>query len=309
MLVSVIVPVYNVERYLNRCVESILLQTYSNIEVILVDDGSTDKSGVMCDSFAASDARIRVIHKKNGGLSSARNEGLKRATGDFIAFVDSDDYISSTMIEHLMRDMDDYNADISSIGYCMFDDSSKAIVNESDTTEVFDKLSAIKLLFSKDKFCNFAWNKLYKKELFDNISFPDGRKMEDLGTTYLLFDKCSVITYNASSEYFYYQREDSILHKVDSTFYRDEMFLTLERYQFIKDKYGNMPENVNFFLTNVFRCYDNIKDDRSFSDTIMNEVNEIYINIRGLLPLKRRVKLFFFIYLPFFYKAIWKASE
>lgn len=309
MLVSVIVPVYNVEQYLNRCVESILLQTYNNIEVILVDDGSTDKSGVMCDSFASSDARIRVIHKKNGGLSSARNEGLKRATGDFIAFVDSDDYISSTMIEHLVRDMDDYNADISSIGYCMFDDSGKPNINKSDTTEVFDKLSAIKLLFSKDKFCNFAWNKLYKKELFDNISFPVGRKMEDLGTTYLLFDKCSVITYNASSEYFYYQREDSILHKVDSTFYRDEMFLTLERYQFIKDKYGDISENVNFFLTNVFRCNDYIKDDRSFSDTIMNEVNEIYINIRELLPFKRRVKLFFFIYLPFLYKAIWRASD
>ena len=309
MLVSIIVPVYNVEQYLKRCVESILLQTHKDIEVILVDDGSKDASGAICDRYGESDIRVKVIHKSNGGLSSARNEGLKIATGSFIAFVDSDDYISSTMIEHLLNDINKYDADISTIGYCLFDDSNKPNANISERIEVFDKITAIKLLFSKEKFCNFAWNKLYKKELFDNIWFPVGRKMEDLGTTYLLFDKCRVITYNASSEYFYYQREDSILHKVDSSFYRDEMYLTFERYQFIKEKYGDIPENVNFFLTNVFRCIYYIKDNKAFSNAIMNEVTAIYRSGYAFLPFKRKVKLFFFLYLPSLYNAVWKARD
>ncbi len=225
-LVSVIVPVYKVERYLDRCINSLVNQSYSHIEIILVDDGSPDKCPQLCDEWALQDARIKVVHKKNGGLSDARNEGLRKSSGKYICFVDSDDYVSTKFVETLYELLHEYNTDMSAVSHKnVFSEEQEGYenTNHKEITTIFEGEEAIKQLFSNDTFANYAWNKMYKRELFENISFPVGRKMEDLGTTYKLLLSANKIAYSTKVLYYYFQREDSILHKVDLDFYRTSL--------------------------------------------------------------------------------------
>lgn len=186
-LVSVIVPVYKVEQYLNRCVSSIIKQSHTNLEIILVDDGSPDRCPQLCDEWALQDSRIKVVHKENGGLSDARNVGLKKASGNYICFVDSDDYVSTKFVETLYELIHLYNTDMSAVSLKeVFSMEQENIVSACAGNIVFEGEAALKELFSNDTFSNYAWNKMYKRELFDNVEFPVGRKMEDLGTTYKL---------------------------------------------------------------------------------------------------------------------------
>ena len=165
-LISVIVPVYNVEKYLEKCVSSIVNQTYKNLEIMLVDDGSTDSSGKMCDEFAKKDDRIKVIHKPNGGLSDARNSALKIAKGDYIGFVDSDDYIADDMFETLCDLMEDNNSDISIVSFYEIYNNKLIGVRDSKELENMTKLEAMKELLIDSKIQSYAWNKLFKRELF-----------------------------------------------------------------------------------------------------------------------------------------------
>ena len=169
-LISVIVPVYNVQKYVKKSVESILQQTYKNLEIILVDDGSTDESGDICDMLACSDNRVTVIHKKNGGLSDARNAGLDRATGEFVGFVDSDDYIEKNMYEVLEERLNINGADISCCGRYVVQESDgrKTSYFTSAGEEVLSPCQAIGKLLIWDGCDSAAWDKLYKAELFRN---------------------------------------------------------------------------------------------------------------------------------------------
>ena len=175
-LISVIVPVYNVEKYLDECVNSILDQTYSNIEILLIDDGSTDNSPNICDFYEKQDNRVRVIHQQNGGLSLARNIGIEKSQGDFIVFVDSDDYISTDMLEVMINEMKK-NIESTSILMCNFVkvDSYGNVIKKNNYNlekEIIDKVSAIdRLIVSKDINYIVAWGKLYKKEVFDEIRY------------------------------------------------------------------------------------------------------------------------------------------
>ena len=213
-LVSVIVPVYKVEQYLDRCLKSLVDQSYSNIEIILVDDGSPDKCYQICEKWAQRDNRIKVIHKANGGLSDARNKGLELAKGEYVCFVDSDDYVAKKYIEILYNLMRNNHTDMSAVSLKeVFSMEQEIDENEAyeKITTVFEGKEAIKQLFFNDTFANYAWNKMYKRELFENIRFPVGRKMEDLGTTYKLLLNAKRIAYSTQVLYYYYQREDSIL--------------------------------------------------------------------------------------------------
>lgn len=177
--VSIIVPVYNVEKYLKRCVDSLLNQTHENIEVILVDDESPDNCGIICDEYAKKDSRIKVIHKKNGGLSSARNAGLEIATGDYILYVDSDDWISIDTLELLKKYMlEDYDVISFKCEYMKEEkivNIGKANEKKCDSVEFMTKTFERKIDF-------FVWNKLYKNTIFKEIRFPEGKNYEDLGT-------------------------------------------------------------------------------------------------------------------------------
>ena len=209
-LISIVVPVYNVETYIDNCVSSIMSQTYRNIEIILVDDGSTDKSGEMCENFKLKDGRIRVVHKKNGGLSDARNKGIDIATGAYIMFVDSDDYMPTYAVEYLYELLMEYQADASIGKLEMTKDLNSKGNIKSGTNRLFNNKEAIGQLLYANLFSTSAPAKLYKMRLFKEIRFPVGKLHEDLYTIYKVFDKAQKIVYGSNIVYFYYHRTGSI---------------------------------------------------------------------------------------------------
>ncbi|MCB6142735.1 glycosyltransferase [Lachnospira pectinoschiza] len=296
MLISVIVPVYNVELYLSRCIQSIIKQTYKELEIILVDDGSTDLSGQLCEQWKEKDSRIIVIHKANGGLSSARNAGIEIAKGKYLAFVDSDDYIAEDMIDTMVGDIQNYGVDVACVNYMEFDDSNvnQVIQNQESKTIVLDTLSAIKCLYSNEKICNFAWNKMYKKELFESIRYPLGRKMEDLGTTYRLFDLSKNISYNSKRLYYYYQRENSILHNLNKSFYIDKTLLTIQRSKYLRKKYGDFIENTEYVVNTIFESYQYIYGDEKLDKIVTEEMDYIWKYCRSSFNEKRKIKILIF---------------
>ena len=182
-LISIIVPVYNVDKYLNRCINSILKQTYSNLEVLLIDDGSTDNSGLICDKYASKFNNIRVYHKKNGGISSARNYGLDRISNkaNYIAFVDSDDFLHPRMYEILYGDLIKYDCDIA---VCNMDKTYSTIVNEyiSENVLILNKEEYFENYFDDFYRSNVVWNKLYKRKCIEKLKFEEGKIYEDIFT-------------------------------------------------------------------------------------------------------------------------------
>ena len=212
-MISVIIPVYKVEKYLDKCVESVVGQTYSDLEIILVDDGSPDGCSAMCDAWAEKDGRIKVIHKPNGGLSSARNAGLVKASGEYVFFLDSDDTISANCIELLADAVRRDNSDICIANVARIDENGKpikALLFDSDMLlskdDVFEDI-AQKGLFAYVISCG----RLYRRNLFDGISFPEGRLNEDAFVYYRLFDRCSCISVRKDAVYFYLSRQGSIM--------------------------------------------------------------------------------------------------
>ena len=169
-LISIIVPVYNVEAYLHQCLQSILDQTYTNLEIIVVDDGSTDHSPAICDHFAALDARVKVIHKKNGGQSAARNIGLDTASGEYIGFVDSDDWIDNDMYETLYNLISQYGADISACThYLEYEDGRPTVYRSKEEIMTFNHADVMKTLFEDKIIKNYVVEKLYKRDLFTGL--------------------------------------------------------------------------------------------------------------------------------------------
>lgn len=223
-LISVIVPVYNVEKYLPRCVDSILGQTYANLEIILVDDGSPDSSGAICDEYAAKDRRIKIIHKKNGGLSDARNVAIDIAKGEYITFVDSDDYVASDYVETLYRLIEKYRCKAGVAWLRTFHEGREADTNQPPYIEkVFDRMEGIEKMFYQELFDTTAWGKIYHRTLFSTgIRYPVGLLYEDLPTTYLLFLQSDRIAYCNRIVYNYQLRANSIegqpfnVNKLDS---------------------------------------------------------------------------------------------
>ena len=248
--ISVIVPIYNVENYLKKCIHSIVNQTYKNLEIILVDDGSPDNCGQICDDYAKKDTRIKVIHKKNGGLSDARNAGLEVCTGDYISFVDSDDWIEFNTYEIMMKNMNEYNGDIvvSNINY-VYKDKVKSKYSE-DKIRCFNKEEAMKELIKDGLVQAVVWNKLYKRVFIDNLRFKVGKLNEDEFFTYKICAKAERIVYIPDALYQYRQREDSImgtysLKRLDSV---DAIY---ERLQFIKNKFPSLYKDEKLTLCNT----------------------------------------------------------
>ena len=213
-LISIIVPIYNVEKYLNKCVQSLLNQTYKNLEIFLVDDGSPDNCDQICDDYAEKDKRIKVIHKKNGGLADARNVAIDIATGEWIVFVDSDDYVESDYVENLFSLTQKYDCKIACSGfrYVFENEDIPSSVNDTQEKECcYDKWSALKLLFLQNIISTEAWGKIYHSSLFESgIRYPYGLIYEDLPTTYLLFMLCDKIGYSSKKTYNYLIRSTSI---------------------------------------------------------------------------------------------------
>lgn len=231
--ISVIVPVYKVEPYLRKCLDSIVGQTYRNLEIILVDDGSPDNCGAICDEYAARDERIKVIHQPNGGLSAARNTGLDIATGEYIGFVDSDDWIEPDMYEYLLSGARQTEADIAVCG--IFEElPNRQNIRCWHEAETFDTESGLKELLLRKKYSHSAWDKLYRRTLFDGVRFPNGRNFEDIATTYRVFEKATTVRLMPEAKYHYLQRPDSIMgdstlpNRVDGHIAAKEQYLDMK---------------------------------------------------------------------------------
>lgn len=231
-LVSIIIPIYKVECYLHRCVDSIINQTYTNLEIILVDDGSPDSCPQICDEYASKDNRIVVIHKKNGGLSDARNTGLNICRGDYISFVDSDDWINEQYIEILLKTAITENADIS-IGENIKTNGNLSFKEKRNYTKSFSSEEALLYLFKKNHTAfTISCGKIYKKSLFDNIRFPIGKFHEDEFTTYILYYNAKKIIYTSEILYYYYQRTGSIAstrHPWDVLDYLEQRYIFFKK--------------------------------------------------------------------------------
>lgn len=213
--VSVIVPAYNVEEYIENCIISIIQQTYTNIEIIIIDDGSTDSTGKICDRLAKADKRINVIHQKNQGLSQARNNGIKLASGEYISLIDGDDFVKKDFLRNMADAMKD-NVDVVVGGYKTVADTKKILyINKMSNSTLSGKDATIRLLTKQEDFFVIAWNKLYKRELFtkNNIWYPAKRIHEDNLTTYKLLSKARNVAIIDSSDYLYVKRAGSITDK------------------------------------------------------------------------------------------------
>lgn len=283
-LISVIVPVYNVRPYLKRCIDSIIAQTYSNLEILLVDDGSTDGSGELCDAYARQDARVQVIHKKNGGQASARNEALRRAVGDFICFADSDDYLDVRMIEVLHRDLTETNADAAVVGFQKFSDAQPPKEGrQAATLKCLTNMQAIQSILQTEEIGDFAWNKMYRRKLMEGFLYPEGRVLEDMGSTYLLLEKCQLIVYRPAELYYYYQRENSTLHLRKQKFYEDKWDMGCQRYRYIREKYPDMLENDAAMMKIVEHCYPYLRKDERRKAEMERFLQEFRTEAEGLL--------------------------
>lgn len=211
-LISVIVPVYKVESYLDKCVRSIVEQTYQNLEIILVDDGSPDRCGEMCDAWAEQDARIRVVHKENGGLSDARNAGMEIATGKYIGFVDSDDYIAPNMYQLLQERLTDDDSDIAACGVQMvFEDGSPSRMLTSSGQYILDNAQAMEAIIRETQLKQPVWYKLYRTELIQDISFAVGKYHEDVFWSWQAIVRAKKVSVFDTPCYYYLQRKSSIM--------------------------------------------------------------------------------------------------
>lgn len=240
-LVSIIVPVYNVEKYIEMCLDSVINQTYKNIEILLIDDGSTDNSGNICDKWQKKDKRIKTFHKENGGLSSARNYGIDRAKGDYLTFIDSDDTLELDYVEYLYNLIKKHDTDLSICPYTVIiNETKKYDFGKNYDEELLDTDECLKRMLCEEGFTVSACAKLYKKELFDDIRYPLNKLCEDNGTTYKTIMKCSKIAYGNESKYNYFKRPNSIMTSKFNMKRLDLIELTDIMCDDIESKYSNI---------------------------------------------------------------------
>ena len=289
-LISLVIPVYNVEEYLDKCMLSVLDQTYPNFEVILVDDGATDRSGTMCDEYGKKDPRIKVYHKENGGLSDARNYGVQRANGTWIAFVDSDDYVTDDYLEYLYSLIEKYNATIS----CASAMNPKK--KEGIRDQVLTVSEALEKMCKVDVIGVSACAKLYPREILLKHPYPVGMLYEDLATTYKLFAECTTIALGTKKIYNYVQHAGSINGGEIKEKHYDLFTAATEQLEFIKEHYPEVESAAHIRCANVAiqlvpRC---------FSSSDENKVKNDFARIRTYLKphfiyvLKDRYKSFHF---------------
>lgn len=239
--ISVILPVYNVEEYLEKSVNSVLNQTYKNMEIILVDDGSTDSSAELCDEFQKKDSRIKVIHKENGGLSDARNAGTKLASGKYITYIDSDDIVALEYIEYLYTLIKKYQCSMSLCTHTVICENGKQWSYGDGSEEVLTAEKCLIKMLYHEVIDTSAWAKMYRTDIAKEISFPKGKLFEDIGTTYRFFIRCNRIACGYQSKYFYLLRKNSI---VSSQFNQQKL---------------DLLEMTDTMARDVYKIYPNLK--------------------------------------------------
>ena len=255
-MISVLVPVYNVEKYLRRCIDSILAQTYTDYEIVLVDDGSTDQSGRICDEYAAGHNCIRVVHQKNAGLAQVRNVSLSVAQGEYITFVDSDDAIEPKYLEVLMRDLEETGADISICTWSeISDDGTRTELSwdhKEDGLQIWTTQQAVRTLLYQKGIDNNSWGKLYTRAVLQDVIFPAGRVYEDIATTYRIMLKAKRICYRPEALYLYTSNTSGISQSVFSPRRMDLIDMAEGMYADIENRF---PEYRRAAQARLLRAY------------------------------------------------------
>ena len=310
-LISVIIPIYNVEKYLNQCIQSIVEQTYQNLEIILIDDGSTDKSSKICDVWSMNDDRIKVIHQKNHEAAKAKNQGIKNASGELIAFVDSDDCIKKDMYEKLYKLMKEKECDIVECGYQCFKDRILQEESTLNRVEVCNSEQAIKYLMGDSKMKQVVWNKLYKKEVIGDIRFPKGRYIDDEFWTYKILNNARRICVTNEKLYYYRQHASSIMGKKYNVRRLDVIDAFQERMMYMKK---NQPKLIaKSTLTYIgmvmyqYQCLTlhgkEIDKDKLFRNKIYKQIKKLekceFENAIALANLKYKI----------WYRLFWRCPD
>lgn len=274
--VSVIVPVYNVENYLEKCIQSIISQSFKNLEIILVNDGSTDKSKEICEQFAEKDKRIILLNQKNKGVSAARNAGLDICTGDYISFIDSDDYISPDMIEFLVNNLERNDSDISTCGHynCRIKNGSLECVcyKNSNESGVLSSRQSLQECLIGGKLSMMPVDKLYKRYLFDDIRFPNGTIYEDSAIIPLITTRVSKVHYSFNPKYYYIMHQNSITTSNFNLKDFDIIKVNKKNYDMVKENYYYALKHAEFRLFWSYLC---VIDKIIYSNSNCSEFQEI----------------------------------
>lgn len=313
-LISIIIPVYNVEKYLRRCVDSVLSQTYKNFECILIDDGSSDSSSKICDEYLKYDNRIKVIHKSNGGLSSARNVGIENSSGEYFCFVDSDDWIDENYIDYLYKSLINSNAQIAASGISIVNEDMQVTNTRIFPDSNLEKDNLFKELVDiNGDLYTMVTNKIFDKSLFNDVRFTENRVYEDYIIISALYSKCEKMVTIGQSLYYYYQRNDSLIHKQKKAKnYLDHIYGCLERIRIFEENgydYYNKRNYITclndyqrilfgFSYTEFKNYYPLIKNDmKCVSDVIIN----LYEN-----NIKSKLYIYIIVNYPKFGKYIFR---
>lgn len=289
-LISIIVPVYNMEKYLKRCVDSLLQQTYKNIEIILVDDGSPDNCGIICDDYANKHDNIKILHQKNQGLSAARNNGVEISSGEYIAFADPDDLIPAYSIECLYDALVKEKADISVGNRMEFFEGQpnpvlKKSLNSSKNIICYDTEQAMKAICYAKPFGVASWGKLYKRQLIVECPYPIGMIHEDLATTYKIIARCKKVVGVQEVIYCYFQRKDSIMHcEVKPKHIEDGMKAAKEQLQFIQKFFPSVEAGAKFryclkIIEYIPRLIDGSKQSYDYFSYLQKEIKPYIVGV------------------------------
>ena len=311
---SVIVPVFNGEKYLELCVQSILTQSYSNLELILIDDGSTDRSGLICDAFAQADSRVTVIHKENGGVSSARNQGLNHISGAYVIFIDADDYLDTDMVEFLVDLLERNHADISQCGYRRIVGETVRLVNDTHKTYVMNREEALGYLITGKLFASGLWNKLYKAEIIKDLRFDTEIVInEDVLFSFNAFQKAETIVFSDYLKYNYvaYLGESAIFTTAKEKKIHDACAVNKMIFDAVADMPSLRGKAANRYLSSLLRKYRfSLKKhySRQGLKPVRNEIRRIYQQNRNI---NRKMKLSCFLirYCPFCYRIIYALYD
>ncbi len=310
-LISVIVPIYNVEKYIRKCIDSIINQTYINLEIILVDDGSPDNCGEICDEYAKKDNRIKVIHKQNGGLSSSRNAGLDIAKGEYISFIDSDDYVAENFIEKLYDVCIKNEADIAECDFLKFENDVLNENNQEYSCECYKPIEMQNKIFTKENVKTIVvWNKLYKKYIYENLRFPEGKINEDEFITYKAFYNCKRNIAVINEKLYYYRfNSESIMGSKFNVKRLDALEALKERKTFYKEKNEEeLYEKSVAYYQNALKKYyilvrENIENPKNYFTKIKKESKK---NLKDYMKLKNvntieKIKMRLFFCVPNIY--------
>lgn len=312
-LISVIIPIYNVEKYLKKCIDSVIKQTYKNLEIILIDDGSTDDSRKICDEYAKKDTRITSIHKENGGLSDARNAGINICNGKYITFVDSDDYVEYDYVEYLYNLIKKYKTKISICAYSVLMENGKKIDYGKNFNEcVLNRKNAFKRMLNEEGYSVSAWAKLYDVKLFENVRFPFGKLCEDNGTTYKLIDQVDSVAYGNNSKYYYLKRNGSIMLSNFNNKKLDMIYLTDEMCDYLEKKYPEIRDTLlRRRIYSRFNILRQIVNDKNVSKEVENKIIQYILNHKVEIlrnsetPMRDKLGLICLIIGKKFFKIVW----